>query len=120
MVLIAQGGWLRNRKERPSTVMDPQPTLLIVEDDKTQQKVLGLLAEKFGFVSVIVNTGEQALSALDVCDTFLTLFSWIFACRTWTDMSAPKRYATNLPWKNDTYQLLLSLLTLQTPIDCNA
>jgi CheY-like chemotaxis protein len=51
-------------------VMDPQPTLLIVEDDKTQQKVLGLLAEKFGFVSVIVNTGEQALSALDVCDTF--------------------------------------------------
>lgn len=45
--------------------MNENPILLIVEDDRTQQKVLGLLAEKYGFDMVIADTGAKALVELD-------------------------------------------------------
>lgn len=45
--------------------MTENPVLLIVEDDKTQQKVLSLLAEKYGFDMVIADTGAKALVELD-------------------------------------------------------
>lgn len=44
--------------------MSDNPKLLIVEDDKTQQKVLSLLAEKFGFEVAIAETGKKALVSL--------------------------------------------------------
>src|SRR5271168_4887630 len=45
------------------------PLLLIVEDDRTQQKVIQTLAEKFGYSVVLVSTGEEALTALRTCDS---------------------------------------------------
>ena len=45
------------------------PLLLVVEDDRTQQKVIQTLAEKFGYSVVLVSTGEEALTALRTCDT---------------------------------------------------
>lgn len=46
-----------------------KPLLLVVEDDLTQQKVILVLAERFGFLAVIVGTGEEALKALAACET---------------------------------------------------
>lgn len=48
--------------------MSVNPILLIVEDDKTQQKVLSLLAEKYGFEVVIAETGKKALLSLADAD----------------------------------------------------
>jgi two-component system sensor histidine kinase/response regulator len=45
------------------------PLLLVVEDDRTQQKVIQTLAEKFGYTVVLVSTGEEALTALRTCDS---------------------------------------------------
>jgi CheY-like chemotaxis protein len=36
------------------------PLLLVVEDDRTQQKVIQIVAEKFGYSVVLVGTGEEA------------------------------------------------------------
>jgi len=46
-----------------------KPLLLVVEDDPVQQKVILILTEKFGFLAVVVNTGQEALSALSACNT---------------------------------------------------
>lgn len=46
-----------------------QPILLVVEDDPTQQKVIRILAETFGYGAVIVSTGKEALDALKVSDS---------------------------------------------------
>jgi two-component system, sensor histidine kinase and response regulator len=45
------------------------PLLLVVEDNRTQQKVIQTLAEKFGYSVVLVSTGEEAITALRTCDT---------------------------------------------------
>jgi two-component system, sensor histidine kinase len=44
--------------------LDNQPTLLIIEDNETQQFVLKALCEKFDYDAHIVSSGEEALSAL--------------------------------------------------------
>lgn len=44
--------------------IDMQPTLLIIEDNETQQYVLKELCEKFDYNVHIVSSGEEALNAL--------------------------------------------------------
>jgi CheY-like chemotaxis protein len=56
------------------------PIILIVEDNPTQQKVLNILAENFGYSAVLVSSGEEALNALATCDTFqVILMDWKMA-----------------------------------------
>jgi CheY-like chemotaxis protein len=56
------------------------PLILIVEDNPTQQKVLNILAENFGYRAVLVSSGEEALNALATCDTFqVVLMDWKMA-----------------------------------------
>lgn len=38
--------------------------ILVVEDNQTQQKVIALLAEEYGFKTVLVSTGAEALDAV--------------------------------------------------------
>lgn len=46
-----------------------QPLLLVVEDDPSQQKVILALAERYGYSTIVVDTGREALAALSACDT---------------------------------------------------
>ncbi len=46
------------------------PSILIVEDDGTQQMVMRILCEKFGFKVFIVSSGEQAVSAATSCASY--------------------------------------------------
>lgn len=46
-----------------------QPLLLVVEDDPSQQKVILALAERYGYSTIVVDTGQEALAALSTCDT---------------------------------------------------
>ncbi|HEY9681053.1 MAG TPA: response regulator [Oculatellaceae cyanobacterium] len=46
-----------------------RPIILVVDDNPTQQKVINILAEKFGFLTVVVSSGKEALSAIAACDT---------------------------------------------------
>ena len=46
-----------------------RPILLVVEDDPIQQKVISALAERYGYSTIMVNTGREALSALNTCAT---------------------------------------------------
>jgi len=48
---------------------ESQPIILVVEDNPGQQKVLHLLAEKFGFTALIVSSGREALDVLSACET---------------------------------------------------
>jgi two-component system, sensor histidine kinase and response regulator len=46
-----------------------QPLLLVVEDDPSQQKVILALAARYGYSTIVVDTGREALAALSACDT---------------------------------------------------
>jgi CheY-like chemotaxis protein len=61
-------------------MVSENPLLLIVEDNPTQQKVISILAENFGYKAMLVSNGEEALSALATCDTFqVILMDWKMA-----------------------------------------
>lgn len=49
--------------------MSQQPSILLVEDDPTQQMVMRVLCEKFGFTAFIVSSASEALTAFDTCPT---------------------------------------------------
>lgn len=46
-----------------------KPSILLVEDDLTQQMVMRVLCEKFGFTAFIVSSGAEALKAFETCPT---------------------------------------------------
>lgn len=62
-------GFYRDLHTRVQKTMDSRPILLIVEDDICQQKVLRLLAERYGYDALFVGTGTEAINALNTCDT---------------------------------------------------
>lgn len=45
------------------------PSILIVEDNAPQQMVMRVLCEKFDFTAFFVSSGEEALEAMETCDT---------------------------------------------------
>jgi CheY-like chemotaxis protein len=45
-----------------------KPSLLVVEDDPVQQKVIQMLCERYDYHAVFVSTGLEALRALETCD----------------------------------------------------
>ena len=47
----------------------PKPaSLLVIEDNPTQQMVIRTLAENYGFTTFLVSSGEEALIALQTCE----------------------------------------------------
>jgi CheY-like chemotaxis protein len=46
-----------------------KPSILLVEDDATQQMVMRVLCEKFGFTAFIVSSATEALNAFQTCPT---------------------------------------------------
>lgn len=50
-----------------------KPVILVVEDNQTQQKVIALLAEEFGFKVMVVSTGAEALEAMGLSSELFRL-----------------------------------------------
>jgi CheY-like chemotaxis protein len=49
--------------------MSPEkPSLLVVEDDPVQQKVIQMLCERYDYQAVFVSSGVEALRALETCE----------------------------------------------------
>ncbi|MDZ4835433.1 MAG: response regulator [Candidatus Melainabacteria bacterium] len=55
-----------------------QPLILLVDDNPSQQKVMGILADKYGFDAVVVSSGQEALDALAACPSCfdIVLMDW--------------------------------------------
>jgi CheY-like chemotaxis protein len=58
--------------------MERRPTVLVVEDNKTEQRLLTLLLDRFGFDAVIASSGIAALEQIsDATKNFdLILMDW--------------------------------------------
>lgn len=50
-----------------------KPLILVVEDNLTQQKVIALLAEEYGYKTTVVTTGGEALAAVGVSPELFTV-----------------------------------------------
>ena len=57
--------------------MQPKPAILVVEDHIIEQKLLQLLAKKYGFDVQIVSSSEEALSQIESGRLYsLILIDW--------------------------------------------
>ena len=64
-----------------------QPCLLVVEDNATQQRVMEILAKRYGYQTYIVSSGRKALEVLAAADNTVScvLMDWYIE-----DMDGPE------------------------------